>query len=284
MKLKGRVAIVTGGGRGIGKAIALAFAAEGADVAVVSRTIREVEGTAKEVRALGCRALPMKVDVSDREEVQGMVSSVMQQFGKVDILVNNAGVQPPIGPVTENDPEQWLKTVTINLGGTFLCSRAVLPIMMKCRRGKIVNLSGGGAASPRPYFTAYAASKAAVVRFTETIAEELKEYNIQVNAMAPGAVNTRMLDEVIAAGEMAGPKASAEAKRQLKTGATPLEKAAALAVFLASDESNGLTGRLISAVWDDWGGMARQAERILSTDLYTLRRVTSETVGEDRGR
>ena len=284
MKLKGRVAIVTGGGRGIGKAIALAFAAEGADVAVVSRTIREVEGTAKEVQALGRRALPMKVDVSDRKEVESMVGSVMQQFSKVDILVNNAGVQPPIGPITENDPEQWLKAVTINLGGTFLCSRAVLPIMMKRRQGKIINLSGGGATSPRPYFTAYAASKAAVVRFTETLAEEVKEFNIQVNAISPGAVNTGMLEEVIAAGEMAGDKALVEAKRQKETGGTPPEKAAALAVFLASDESKGLTGRLISAVWDDWEGMAQQVEGIMSSDLYTLRRVTPESLIEGRGR
>lgn len=284
MKLEGKVAIITGAGRGIGKAIALAFAREGADVAVVSRTISEVTETAREVQTLGRRALPMKVDVSDREQVENMVSSVVREFKRVDILVNNAGVQPPIGPVTENDPDQWLKTVTVNLGGTFLCSRAVLPIMMKRRQGKIINLSGGGAASPRPYFTAYAASKAAVVRFTETLAEEVKEYNIQVNAIAPGAVNTRMLEGVIAAGEMAGAKALADAKRQMEKGGTPPEKPAALALFLASDESNGLTGRLISAVWDDWEGMIKQVERIISTDLYTLRRITPETVIEDQGR
>ena len=281
MKLKGKVAIVTGAGRGIGKAIALAFAGEGADVVVVSRTITKVMETARKLQALGYRALAMKVDVSDREEVENMVSSVIQQFSKVDILVNNAGIQGPIGLITESNPDQWLKTVTINLGGTFLCSRAVLPIMMKHRQGKIINLSGGGATSPRPYFTAYAASKAAVVRFTETLAEEVKEFNIQVNAIAPGAVNTRMLEEVIAAGEIAGVKALAEAKRQLETGGTPPEKAAALAIFLASEESNGLTGRLISAVWDDWGGMARQVKTIISTDLYTLRRITPKDVIED---
>ncbi len=273
MKLKDRVAIVTGAGRGIGKAIALAFAREGASVVVVSRTLTEVTETAGELQALGCRAVPMKVDVSAREEVENMVSSVMQRFEKLDILVNNAGVQSPIGLVTENDPDQWLKTVTINLGGTFLCSRAVLPVMMKRRRGKIINLSGGGATSPRPYFTAYAVSKTAVVRFTETLAEEVKEYGIQVNAIAPGAVNTRMLEEVIAAGEMAGDRALDGVKRQIETGGTPPEKAAALAVFLASDESDGLSGRLISAVWDDWEGMAAQVQEIMTSELYTLRRV-----------
>ena len=284
MKLEGKVAIITGGGRGIGRAIALAFAAEGADVAVVSRTLAEVEETALEVQAMGRRALAMKVDVSDREEVESMVKSVIQQFSKVDILVNNAGVQFPIGLISENDPEQWLKTININLGGTFLCSKAVLPFMMEHRQGKIINLSGGGAASARPYFSAYATSKAAVVRFTETLAGEVKELNIQVNAISPGAVNTRLLDEVLDAGETAGAKASAQAKQQLETGGTPPEKAAVLAVFLASDESNELTGKLISAVWDDWKGMSQQAQKITSTDLYTMRRITPENMAEDQGR
>jgi NAD(P)-dependent dehydrogenase (short-subunit alcohol dehydrogenase family) len=273
MKLKGKLAIVTGAGRGIGKAIALALAREVADIVAVSRTISEVTETAREVQSLGRRALAMKVDVANKDEVEEMVSSCIRRFEKIDILVNNAGVQPPIGPVIENDPEQWLRTVAVNLGGTFLCSRAVLPFMMKRRQGKIINLSGGGATSPRPYFTAYAASKTAVVRFTETLAQEVKEYNVQVNAIAPGAVNTRMLEEVIAAGEMAGAEASAGARRQKETGGTPPEKAAVLAVFLASDESNGLSGRLISAVWDDWKGMAGEVEEIMTSELYTLRRV-----------
>ena len=281
MKLKGKVAIVTGGGRGIGKAIACAFATEGADVVVVSRTPAEVEETATEVQALGSHALAMKIDVSNRKEVEKMVSTVTRQFDKVDILVNNASTQTPIGLVVESDPEQWLKTITINLWGTFLCSRAVLPIMMESRQGKIINLSGGGAASSRPYFTAYATSKAAVVRFTETLAEEVKELNIQVNSISPGAVNTRMLEEVLSAGGMAGAKATAEAKQQLETGGTPPEKAAALAVFLASDDSNGLTGRLISAVWDEWEDMAQQAHSITGTDLYTLRRITPENIIEN---
>lgn len=283
MRLKGKVAIVTGGGRGIGRAIALAFAAEGGDVVVASRTLAEVKGVAKEIQSMGHRALAMTVDVSEKKEVEKMVNSAMQQFGKVDIMVNNAAVQLPIGIVTENDPDQWLKTVIINLGGTFLCSRAVLPIMMKRRQGKIINLSGGGATSPRPYFTAYGASKAAVVRFTETLAEEVKEFNIQVNAISPGVVNTKMLKEVLAAGEKAGAEVD-EVKQLLETGTTPPEEAAALAVFLASDESNGLSGRLISAVWDDWKEMAKQVDKIMSTDLYTLRRITPEHLAKGRGK
>jgi 3-oxoacyl-[acyl-carrier protein] reductase len=146
--------------------------------------------------------------------------------------------------------------------------------MIKQCSGKIINLSGGGAASPHPCFSAYATSKAAVVRFTETISEEVKEFNVQANAIAPGGIATRLQDEVIAAGELAGAEALANAKKIKATGGTPLDKPASLAVFLASDESKGLTGKLISAVWDDWQNMGTQISDIMSSDIYTLRRIT----------
>lgn len=274
MKLKDKVAIVTGSGRGIGRAIALAFAKEGGEVVVVSRTLPEIEETAEKLRALGGRVMVVRADVSKKEHVENLVRSVIKEVGRVDILVNNAGVQGPIGPLVVNDIDRWIQAVHINLIGTFLCCRAVLPGMMERRQGKIINFSGGGAASPRPRFTAYGSSKAAVVRLTETLAGEVKEFNIQVNAIAPGAVNTKMLHEVLEAGEAAGEKALAAARRQLETGGTPPETAAALAVFLASDQSDGLTGRLISAVWNDWQGISERIPEIMSTDMYTLRRIT----------
>ncbi len=273
MKLKDRVAIVTGGGRGIGRAIALALAKEGANVAVASRTFSEVEEVATKVKSLGRDSLAIRADVSNRSEVETMVRSVIEGLGKVDILVNNAGVSNPIGPVIENDIEQWISTIHTNLIGTFLCTKAVLPGMIGQRDGKIINLSGGGATSPRPNFTAYGVSKTAVVRFTETIAEEVKDFNIQVNAIAPGAVNTKMIEEILGAGEAAGDKALNDAKRQLETGGTTPDAAATLAVFLATEESNGLTGRLISAVWDDWQSLPGRIEKVMASDLYTLRRV-----------
>jgi 3-oxoacyl-[acyl-carrier protein] reductase len=274
MRLKDKIAIVTGASRGIGKAIAITFAQEGADVVVVSRSLPEVEETAAQAKALGRRALALRVDVSRQKDITRMVNSAIKEFGKVDILVNNAGIQGPIGPIIKAGIEDWIQTVNINLIRTFLCAKAVLPFMVKRRQGKIINLSGGGATSPRPYFSAYAASKAAVVRFTETLAQEVKGFNIQVNAIAPGAVNTRMLEQVLVAGEAAGKEALAEAKQQLETGGTPPETAASLAVFLASNESDGLTGRLISAVWDDWAGMSGHIPEIMSSDLYTLRRIS----------
>jgi 3-oxoacyl-[acyl-carrier protein] reductase len=274
MKLAGKAAIITGAGRGIGRAIALAFAQEGADVLVASRTLPEVAETAEVARALGRRALALKVDVSNRDEAEGMVAQGLAEFGKVDILANNAGTYGSIGPLVDNDPEKWAQTVRINLFGSFFCARAVLPFMIRQRRGKIINLSGGGASSPLPNFSAYAASKVAIVRLTETLAEEVKGFDIQVNAIAPGAVNTRLMDEILAAGAAAGEEMLARTRRQKETGGVPPERAAALAVFLASDESDGLSGRLISAVWDDWESMSGRIDQIMASDLYTLRRVT----------
>jgi NAD(P)-dependent dehydrogenase (short-subunit alcohol dehydrogenase family) len=274
MKLRDKVAVVTGAGRGIGRAIALAFAREGADLVLVSRTKSEVEETAAQVEPLGGHCLPLRVDVSDRENVENMVRMAVERFGRIDVLVNNAGILGPIGSLVENDVDKWIETVRVNLIGTLLCCKAVLPVMVRHGRGKIINLSGGGAAYPRPRFSAYATSKAAVVRLTETLAEESKESNIQVNAIAPGAINTRLQEEILAAGEVAGEKALAEAKKVEETGGTPLDVPAALAVFLASDESDGLTGKLISAVWDDWRSIG--AERIKEIELkglYTLRRI-----------
>lgn len=275
LRLAGKVAIVTGGGRGIGKAIALAFAREGADIVVASRTTTEVEETRMQITALGRQALAIRADVSTRKDVEGMIGRTLSEFGKVDILVNNAGIQGPIGPLVESDADRWIETIRVNLIGPYLCSRAVLPIMIERRQGKIINVSGGGSTFPRPFFTAYGASKTAVVRLTESLAEEVKVFNIQVNAIAPGAVNTRMLEEILAAGQAAGSKALAEARHQRETGGFPAEKAASLAAFLASPESDGLTGRLISAVYDDWQDLPGQIPEVMASDLYTLRRISS---------
>ena len=274
MKLKGEVAIVTGAGRGIGKAIALAFAREGANLTVVSRTLAEVEQTAREAEVFDVRVLPLRVDVSRVEEVDSMVEETLQRFGKIDVLVNNAGILGPIGLLVENDVKLWIETVHVNLIGTFLCCRAVLPHMMKRRSGKIINLSGGGAAYPKPRFSAYACSKAAVVRLTETLAEEVKDYNIQVNAIAPGMVKTRMVEQIVESGDKAGEKALTDARRVLEDGGAGVEPVTSLAVFLASDESDGLTGRLISAVWDDWRSLDKdRIMLVMERGYYTLRRI-----------
>jgi 3-oxoacyl-[acyl-carrier protein] reductase len=279
MKLEDHVALITGGGRGIGQAIAIAFAREGADLALVARTAWELDETAQMIRAAGHRVVAATADVSLRADVERAAGQVLGAFGHVDVLVNNAGVQPPIGPLWQNDADEWTRAVAVNLFGPMLCIKAVLPGMMERKRGKIINLSGGGATGPRPNFSAYAASKTALVRLTETLAVELAPYNIQVNALAPGAINTRMLAQVLAAGELAGAEL-AMAQRRAQSGGTPVELAAQLAVFLASADSDRLTGKLIAAPHDDWQtwDVARIAA-LNDSPWYTLRRIDPFTVG-----
>jgi len=273
MKLQDKIAVITGAGRGIGKTIALTFAQEGATIVCISRTALEIEDTAREIRSFGRHVLALQADVSKPEEVDNAVALTIKQFGQVDVLVNAAGIQGPIGSVLDNDINSWIQTINVNLIGTFLFTKAVLPVMVERRKGKIINFSGGGATSPRPYFTAYAASKGSVVHFTESLAEEVKNYNIQVNAIAPGAVNTKMLDQVLAARKLAGEIEFEKAAEQLKSGGTSPEKPANLVLFLASDESKNLTGKLISAVWDNWQGFSGKIDEIMATDIYTLRRI-----------
>jgi len=272
-RLKDRVAIVTGAGRGIGREIALGLAREGAAVVAAARTLTEIESTAGEIVSRGGAAIAMPVDVSNAQQVDALARAALDRFGRIDVLVNNAGTFGPIGPLISNDSETWVNTIMVNLVGTFLCTRAVLPGMVERRRGKIINLSGGGAASSRPNFTAYAASKAAIIRFTESVAKEVADHNVQVNAMAPGPVFTRLTESILRAGEAAGTEALQEAYRQQRSGNPTLPDAVALAVFLASDESDGLSGRFISAVWDDWRSIPSRMHDLASSDLYTLRRV-----------
>ena len=276
--LQDRVAVVTGAGRGIGRAIAYALSAAGAVVVAASRSGDEIAETVSTIRKAGGSALAVPTDVANKRSVDDLVTQTLATFSKIDVLVNNAGIQGAIGPMVDNDPQEWALTVQVNLLGTFYCSQAVLPTMISRRQGKIINMSGGGATSPRPNFSAYAASKAAIVRLTENLAEEVRDQNIQVNAIAPGAVNTRMLDEVLAANKQAGAEYEAAQKRA-NSGGTPPEVAAGLVVFLASDASKGLTGKLIAASHDDWQNWdeARIIE-LMAKPWLTLRRLDPYTL------
>lgn len=279
MQLKDKVSIITGGSGGIGKSIAKAFVREGAHLVLASRTTSELEASKREIENLPEATVEIfPADVSQAKQVKDLIDFTMERFTTIDVLVNCAGVLGPVGLSSEVDAKKWLETVEINLFGTFLCIKAVLPVMMEKKKGKIINFSGGGAVSPRPRFSAYSASKAAVVRLTETLAREVSEYSIDINAIAPGAVNTRLLDEVLKAGEAAGEEL-AKAIKQKQQGGTLPEEAAELAVFLASSKSDGLTGRLISAVWDDWQHIPEHLAEITSSDIFTMRRI----VPKDRG-
>jgi NAD(P)-dependent dehydrogenase (short-subunit alcohol dehydrogenase family) len=213
-------------------------------------------------------------DVRRPDDCAAAIARALELGPPLQILVNNAGVQGPIGALDAVSWEEWVATVEVNLFGTALMCRAILPVLREQKYGKIINLSGGGATGPRPNFSAYAAAKTAVVRLTETLAEEVRADGIDVNAIAPGALNTRMLDEVLAAGPArAGATAYAQALRQRDDGGATPERAAALAAFLASDASDGITGRLFSAVWDDWPRLADHKERLARSDVFTLRRI-----------
>jgi NAD(P)-dependent dehydrogenase (short-subunit alcohol dehydrogenase family) len=211
--------------------------------------------------------------------VQRVVRRALDEFGQVHVLVNNAGIYGPLGRIEEIDWAAWVRAVEINLLGSVLMCRALLPHFRANRYGKIVQLSGGGATNPLPRISAYAASKAAVVRFAETLAEEVRGEGIDVNSIAPGALNTRLLDEVLEAGpERVGESFFARAQQQKERGGAPLGRGAALAVFLGSAQSDGITGKLLSAVWDPWEALPERAAD-LQGDVYTLRRI----VPKDRG-
>lgn len=282
--LAGRSAIITGANRGLGAAIAGHFVRAGANVLLTARDgdlLEEVrDGLAKQVAVPGQKLHSMKADVSSAADCAAVVERAAKLLAPLTVLVNNAGIYGPIGSLEEVDWDHWIQAIQINLMGTVLMCRAAIPLMKAQAYGKIINLSGGGATAPLPRFSAYATSKAAVVRLTETLAEELRDSHIDVNAVAPGALNTRMLDEVLAAGpERTGKGFYDRAIKQRDEGGAGLEKGAALSVFLASAASDGISGRLLSAVWDDWQGLADKRSELAKTDVFTLRRI----VPKDRG-
>jgi NAD(P)-dependent dehydrogenase (short-subunit alcohol dehydrogenase family) len=272
--LRGKVAIVTGAGRGIGKSIAIELASKGAQVCVVSRTQKEIQDTATQVRALKGRVYAKNMDVADRGAVENFVSELISKFGRIDILVNNAGILGPIGPIETNDAKSWGETMRINVEGVFLFCKFAIPIMKERRRGKIINLSGSGAPNPYPMFTAYSASKNAVLGFTQTLAAELRRFNIQVNAVAPGPISTRMQDEILSASQ-AGESTRAMARSIKRGRGASVQAVAELVSFLSSDKSEGLTGKLLSSRWDDWRSFstANKLRSLNLSDLYTVRRI-----------
>lgn len=285
--LAGRTALITGASQGLGLEIARAYLEAGAaGICICGRDAITLEHALAELSrraAPGQTVLGGVADVSSPDDVGRLVQIALAGMGEVTILVSNAGVYGPKGGIDQIAWSEWTRTVEINLLGSVLPARELVAHFSQRGYGKVVQLSGGGATGPLPGLSAYAASKAAVVRFAETLAEELREYRVDVNAIAPGALNTRMLDEVLSAGpESVGERFYERALEQHRSGGIPLCHGANLAVFLGSAASDGITGKLLSAVWDPWKELAERRED-LESDVYTLRRIVPRDRGLDWG-
>jgi 3-oxoacyl-[acyl-carrier protein] reductase len=283
MDLKNRRAIITGANRGLGREIAKHYVRAGASVLLTARDeklLKEVRDELAPILQPNQRIDILQGDVAEESHCKEAAALLSKLPGNELILVNNAGVYGPKGLIEDVDWQEWEQAIRINLLGLVLMCRVVIPMMRKAKYGKIVNLSGGGATNPLPRISAYAASKAAVVRMTDTLAEELKDANVDVNAIAPGALNTRLLDEVLEAGpDKVGKQFYERSLKQRDQGGAPIERGAELAVFLGSKESDGISGRLISAVWDRWEEFPKWRDQMAKSDIYTIRRI----VAKDRG-
>ncbi|MCE2501203.1 MAG: SDR family oxidoreductase [Dehalococcoidia bacterium] len=274
MKLDGQVAVITGAGRGIGRAIALAYAREGAKLALAARSESELQEVVGAVSELGNEAIAVRTDVTNQQDTERLARRVADRFGRIDALVNNAGISGPVGPLQANDINDWINTITVNLTGTFLVCRAVIPVMLEQSQGKIINLSGAGATNAWSNMSAYCSSKAAVVRLTEVLAQELDGTGVTVNALGPGSVHTSMWDKMTEQAAEAGADFIHQlGLRVTSGGGASIDECAELAVWLASDESGALTGRLISATADDFRGLPPRIAEIMAGDAYTLRRM-----------
>lgn len=282
MKLAGRSAVVTGASQGLGVAIAQQFVREGAHVTIAARTADLLETVRQSLLPLctnGQTVTAVVCDVSKTGDVEGLIERAVAATARLDIVVNNASIFGPMGSVEETSWTEWVETFHVNLLGTVYTCRVAIPHLKASPRGKIINISGGGATRPFPSLSAYAASKAAVVRFTEELAAEMRPCHIDVNVIAPGPLNTRFVDEAIAAGpERLGQALYDEIMAIRTSGGTPFELSAGLCTYLASRESDGVTGKMISARYDDWTTLHERTAQLNSTEIYTMRRIDPSTM------
>ncbi len=279
------VAWVTGGSQGIGRSIADALACAGYTVIISARTKKDVETAAAEISSGGSICEGIVLDVTDSSTVQSAVQFILSKHQRIDLLVCCAGIYGPIGPLEGNDAAQWQQALSINVAGTMLCVRAALPVMKKQKKGCILTIAGGGVGGPRikPNFSSYVSSKFAICGFTEALSAELAGSGVRINAISPGAVNTRLLQQVLASGDKAGKDFLSASLKQKETGGTPPKLAAELVLYLASDAGAHLSGKVLSAVWDPPNKLEQRKGRgagQISSSLYTLRRIDEELFGE----
>jgi len=276
-----KICLITGATRGLGEFLAHRFWDAGFNLALVaSSEAGLVQLTNSLPERLGQEAIQFVCDLSDPVQLLALSTKIRATLPRLDVLVNNAAIQGPIGVLWENDFSLWQKTIQVNLFAPVALCQVAVPWMKEMGGGAIINLSGGGATGSRVNFSAYATAKAGLVRFSETLAEETKAVGIRVNCIAPGAMKTQMLSEVLEKGaDSAGEREFAIANKVFAEGGASMNRVADLAVFLASDASKGITGKLISAVWDNWEHWSEHKDELSSSDVYTLRRIA----GRDRG-
>jgi NAD(P)-dependent dehydrogenase (short-subunit alcohol dehydrogenase family) len=267
--LKGQVVVVTGGGRGLGQAIARGLAAAGASVAVAARSEDELQETVTAIEQSGGRAIAITTDVTDWRAVEHMAQVTEQQLGPIDLLVNNAGVIGAFGPTWEVDPDEWWQILDVNVRGVLLCTRAILPGMVRRRRGRIINVSSGAGRFAIPYASAYVASKTALIRLTESLAVEAKEHQIAAFALDPGTVRTAMSQYILE--DPLGQKWAPWFAEIFKEGRdSPAEASADLVLFLASGQADALSGCFFH-IRDNMPELVGRAEQIQQNQRYTLR-------------
>jgi NAD(P)-dependent dehydrogenase (short-subunit alcohol dehydrogenase family) len=276
-----KTCFITGASRGLGAFLSRRFWDAGFNLCLVAR---DEVGLEKVTRALpakkGQEIRYLVCDLANPTLVVELVAKVRACLPRLDVLVNNAAIHGPMGPLWENDFSMWQQVMQVDLLAPVALCRAFVPWMIETGSGSIINISGGGASGPRANFSAYASAKAGLVRFSETLAEETRSLGIRVNCIAPGAMKTAMLDEILKKGAgTVGEGEFAIAKKVFTEGGASMDRVADLALFLASDISKGITGKLISAVWDDWEAWPEHVDELSSSDVYTLRRIT----GLERG-
>jgi NAD(P)-dependent dehydrogenase (short-subunit alcohol dehydrogenase family) len=273
-------AVITGPSRGLGQALASAFWLKGFSLCLVGRDRLALQGVESALpRRTGQEVVLTSCDLSLPQSVQTLGQYLETSLPEVAVLINNAAVQGPIGTSWSNDFDAWQVAIQVDLLAPVSLCRAVVPGMISRGGGSIINLSGGGATAPRANFSSYATAKAGLVRFSETLAEETQPYGLKVNCIAPGAMKTAMLGEVLSTGAVrAGQREFEIATKVFDDGGARMDRVAQLALFLASSKSDGITGKLISAVWDDWEHWPAHLNELNTSDIYTLRRI----VGRDR--
>ncbi len=270
MKLKDQTTVVTGAGRGIGRATAIAQAREGARVALISRTAGEIEAVAAEINSNGGEARAYALDITDHAATARVFDAIAADLGPVDLLTNNAGSFAGIGPIWEVDPDTWWRDVEINIRGTFNCCRAVVPSMIERGKGRIINLGGGGAAGSFPHGSGYGASKAGVVRFSESFGDSLAGTGVLVFAMDPGLVRTAMTEFQLT--EPAGQAFLSEISDLFEQKIdVPPTRAADLSVEIGSGRFDRMAGRLLMAARGDLDLSDADIARIVDEDLRSLR-------------